>query len=150
MASASSSAAAACEAASPGVASAATHALLDSLPEDPLQQKIAKLKEEQETLRRARKDVRKQMKNTKRQQTRLRHRARLMSDEDLVSVLLMRKSRKSAADGARRGEAKAGGAARKLTELEESRRAEEADSRMEDTGAAAAPLADGSASERDG
>jgi hypothetical protein len=149
MASASSPATAGGQAAPLGVAASATDALLDKLPEDPLKQKIAKLKEEQETLRKARKEVRKQMKNTKRQQTRLRHRARLMTDEDLVAVLLMRKSRKAAAEGGKRGASQNTGEKRGAAGREDCVSEEEAERRMEETGDQVAPLADGDASDRE-
>ena len=149
MAAASSAAASAGEAPPPGVAASATDTLLDKLPEDPLRQKIAKLKEEQETLRKARKEVRKQMKNTKRQQTRLRHRARLMSDEDLVAVLLMRKSRKAAAESGKRGASQNAGEKRGAAGREDHASEGETERGTEESGDKVAPLADGNASDRE-
>jgi len=76
---------------------AAAGAVVSALPADPLVAKIAALKREQEEVKRRKLELRKQMKNATRSQARLRKRARLMTDEDLVAVLLMRKTAKEAA-----------------------------------------------------
>lgn len=80
-----------------GGLAAATGAVVSALPADPLKDKILALKREQEEVKRRKKELRKQMKNATRSQARLRKRARLMTDEDLVAVLLMRKTAKEAA-----------------------------------------------------
>lgn len=76
------------------VTSAATAATVEALPVDPLKGKIQALKDQQETLRRQKKQLRAQIRNAQRQQSRLAKRARQMTDEDLVAVLLMRKSKR--------------------------------------------------------
>ena len=80
--------------------SQATGVVRSALPVDPLKDKIEALKAEQEAMRAKKKELRKAMKNAKRQQSRLKKRARLMSDEDLVAVLLMRRGRKEESSGA--------------------------------------------------
>ena len=63
------------------------------LPADPMKAKLQALKAEQEAMRVKRQQLRKAMKNAKRQVSRLKKRARLLTDEDLVAVLLMRRTR---------------------------------------------------------
>lgn len=59
---------------------------------EPLLQGIARLKAEQAGLRSERKRVSKELKNAEKRRTRLRKRARQLSDSDLVAVLQMRES----------------------------------------------------------
>ena len=73
------------------VMSAARAAVVDTLPRDPLQRSIEALRQEQARLREQKKEVAKQVRNTKRRMQRLKGKAREMSDEDLVAVLMMRK-----------------------------------------------------------
>lgn len=66
-------------------------AVLETLPMDPLKTEIARLREEQARVRKEKKDLSKALRNATKKQQRLRKRTRLMTDEDLVAVLLMRK-----------------------------------------------------------
>lgn len=70
-----------------------TGAVVSVLPADPMKSKLQALKAEQEAMRVKRQQLRKAMKNAKRQVSRLKKRARLLTDEDLVAVLLMRRTR---------------------------------------------------------
>ena len=70
-----------------------TAAVGSVLPADPMKGKLQALKAEQEAMRVKRQQLRKAMKNAKRQVSRLKKRARLLTDEDLVAVLLMRRAR---------------------------------------------------------
>jgi hypothetical protein len=65
--------------------------ILRALPSDPVRGAIMKLREEQDAVRARKKELTRAMKNEKRKQTRLRKRARQMTDEDLVAALMMRK-----------------------------------------------------------
>ncbi len=73
---------------------AATDAFVTTLPSNPLRAHIEEMKKEQLALRQKRKDLAKDVKNAKKRQSRLRKKARQMTDEDLVTVLLMRKDAK--------------------------------------------------------
>ncbi len=84
------------------VMSAARAAVVETLPQDPLQRSIEALKREQARLREQKKEVAKQVRNTRRRMQRLKGKAREMSDEDLVAVLMMRK------DAAAKAKARAG------------------------------------------
>jgi TolA-binding protein len=75
----------------------------EDLPLDPIRGEIERLRAEQQKQRQERKSIVKQMKNAKRRQQRLKSRARMMTDEDLVSVLMMRKNEKEARAAARDG-----------------------------------------------
>lgn len=66
-------------------------AVLLTLPVDPVKTEIARLREEQARVRKEKKDLSKALRNATKKQQRLRKRTRLMTDEDLVAVLLMRK-----------------------------------------------------------
>ena len=67
--------------------------VVDALPADPVRVSIENLRVEQAKCKARKKEISKLMKNEKRKQARLRKRARQMTDEDLVSVLMMRKQR---------------------------------------------------------
>lgn len=73
--------------------------ILRALPSDPVRNAILKLREEQEAVRARKKELSRAMKNEKRKQTRLRKRARQMSDEDLVAVLMMRRDAQAGSRG---------------------------------------------------
>lgn len=74
-------------------------AVLQRLPSDPLKTEIARLREEQAQVRKQKKDLSKALRNATKKQQRLRKRTRLMTDEDLVAVLLMRKESAAGALG---------------------------------------------------
>ncbi len=74
---------------------ATTEVVVGSLPDDALRAELAKMKAQQAELRRQRLEVSRNLRNARKRQQRLRKRARLLSDEDLVQVLLMRKARKN-------------------------------------------------------
>ena len=61
-----------------------------ALPRDTVKDEIEKLLEEQKQVRTERKRVSAELKNAQRRQKRLKHRARLLSSEDLVSVIALR------------------------------------------------------------
>ena len=88
----------------------ASKAVVEQLPADPLKEHLAKLRAEQTRIKQERKDVAKAVKVAQRKQQRLRQRTRLMSSEDLVAALLMRKEAadKRAAGQSRDGEAAVG------------------------------------------
>ncbi len=64
---------------------------MEKLPMDPLKDHLDKLRAEQQRIRREKKEFAKAVKLVKRKQQRLRHRIRLMSDEDLVAALMLRR-----------------------------------------------------------
>ena len=66
-------------------------AVLETLPADPLRTQINQLREAQKKMRQEKKELSKALRNATKKQQRLRKRTRLMTDEDLVAVLLMRK-----------------------------------------------------------
>ena len=66
-------------------------AVVESLPADPVRLSIQQLMAEQLKIRAQKKAIAQAMRNEKRKQSRLRKRARMMTDEDLVAVLMMRK-----------------------------------------------------------
>ena len=61
-----------------------------------LAQRIQQLKDEQAALRDHKKSISKELRNASRRTTRLRAKARQLTDEDLVHVLMMRKERRDA------------------------------------------------------
>jgi hypothetical protein len=65
-----------------------------ALPSDPLALKVERLKVEQDVMRKERQRLASEIKNTMRKQSRLRKRARQMTDDDLVAVLMMRKDKR--------------------------------------------------------
>ena len=69
-----------------------TRAVLDVLPEDPLMLQIQRMKEEQARVRAEKKAISKSIRNATKKAQRLRKRARLMTDDDLVAVLFQRKT----------------------------------------------------------
>ena len=89
---------------------AASLAVVEQLPADPVKEHLAGLRAEQARIKQERKDVAKSVKVAQRKQQRLRHRTRLMSSEDLVAALLMRKeaAEKRAAGQSREAEAAVG------------------------------------------
>lgn len=89
------------------VMTAAKKAVVETLPEDPMRASILALKQQQARLREEKLQLAKQIRNTRKRQQRLKVKAREMSDEDLVAVLMMRKE--AAAAKARQSETSAGG-----------------------------------------
>jgi len=77
-----------------------TGRVVAALPPDPLKADLKRLKEEQQNLRAARKKLSKEVKNAKRRTQRLKKRARTLTDDDLVAVLMMRKQVKDAGTSA--------------------------------------------------
>ena len=69
----------------------------DVLEKDPLSAQIAAMRDEQKTLRDQRNNLAKELKLAERKKSRLRRRARLLTDDELVNVLMMRKEAKAAA-----------------------------------------------------
>ena len=69
-------------------------------PDDPLSAKIQALKAHAKQLREQRQRAAKELKAATRKATRLRKRARQLSDEDLVGVLMMRKTARHGAEEA--------------------------------------------------
>lgn len=84
------------------VMNAAKKAVVETLPEDPMRASILALKQQQSRLREEKLQLAKQIRNTRKRQQRLKVKAREMSDEDLVAVLMMRKE--AAAAKARQAE----------------------------------------------
>ena len=74
---------------------AATDAFSNALPEDALSASIQKLKKQQTELRNQKRDLAKELKNAERRKKRLRTRARQLTDEDLVQVLMLRKQQRA-------------------------------------------------------
>ena len=68
-----------------------SEAVFQHLPADPLKEQIDALRAQQARVRQEKKDLSKAVRNATKKQQRLRRRTRLMSSEDLVAVLLMRK-----------------------------------------------------------
>ena len=73
---------------------AAANTLSDALPEDALTASITRLKSRQAELRNQKRDLAKSLKNAERKKKRLRTRARQLTDEDLVQVLMLRKQQR--------------------------------------------------------
>lgn len=65
--------------------------VVEALPADPVRESILKLRAEQAKVKAQKKALALQVRNEQRKQKRLRKRARQMTDEDLVAVLMMRK-----------------------------------------------------------
>lgn len=70
---------------------AASRMVVETLPEDPMRESILELRRQQLRLRQEKMQLAKTIRNAKRRQQRLRGKAREMTDEDLVAVLMMRK-----------------------------------------------------------
>lgn len=85
----------AASAAKPAIAATKT-AVVDALPPDPIAAGLEELCRQQAKLRKDRKDLARQVKNAKKKVQRLKVRARALSDDDLVAVLMMRKAAASA------------------------------------------------------
>ena len=66
------------------------------LPRDTVKDDIDKLLEEQKKVRADRKRVSSELKNAQRKQKRLKHRARLLSSEDLLRVMALRSQEEEA------------------------------------------------------
>ena len=64
------------------------------LVEDPLTQKILDMKKEQARLKKEKQELRRQLKNAVSRRSRLKKKARQLTDEDLVHVLMWRKEAK--------------------------------------------------------
>lgn len=78
-------------AAKPAIA-ATKAAIVDALPPDPIAAGLEELCRQQLKLRKERKDLARQVKNAKKKVQRLKVRARALTDDDLVAVLMMRKA----------------------------------------------------------
>ena len=68
----------------------------DILDKDTLSEKIMEMKAEQSRAKAERAKLAKLLRNTERRKTRLRSRAKLLTDEDLLQVLMMRKDQRDA------------------------------------------------------
>ena len=77
--------------------SAATQRVQDVLEKDPLSEQILALRQEQDALRRQRKDLSKTLRLAEKKKNRLRNRAKALTDEDLIQVLMMRKEQRELA-----------------------------------------------------
>ena len=88
-------------AAKPAIA-ATKAAIVDALPPDPIAAGLEELCRQQMKLRKERKDLARQVKNAKKKVQRMKVRARALTDDDLVAVLMMRKAAASAKSRARR------------------------------------------------
>ena len=69
------------------------------LPKDPLGAKIEALRKEQQDMKERKKRLQKKLVNAERKKKRLCQRARLLSDKDLVAVLMMRKNQREGRGG---------------------------------------------------
>ena len=67
----------------------------ESTPSQSLNASIERLKLEQHRLKTTKKQIVKELRNAERKRKRLRERARQLTDEDLLSVMLMRKEKKN-------------------------------------------------------
>ena len=67
------------------------------MEKDPLSEQILALRQEQDALRRQRKDLSKTLRLAEKKKTRLRKRAKALTDEDLIQVLMMRKEQRELA-----------------------------------------------------
>ena len=73
----------------------ATGTISSALPEDALSASIAKLKKKHADLRKQKKELATDLRNAERRKKRLRTRARQLTDEDLVQVLMLRKQQRA-------------------------------------------------------
>ena len=92
----------------------------DVLDEDTLSERVKALKAEQAKARAERAALAKEIRNTERRKTRLRKRAKQLTDEDLLQVLMMRKSQREAQ--AQTAPAKPGGSTASASGLTEADR----------------------------
>ena len=81
-----------------GKASPAMKRVADVLDKDTLSEHIAMLREEQAAAKEKRAKLARELKNTERRKSRLRKRARLLTDEDLLQVLMLRKGMRDISD----------------------------------------------------
>ena len=68
--------------------------LEDVLEEDPLTKQILAMKEEQVRLKKEKQELKRKLKNAESRRSRLKKKARQLTDEDLVHVLMWRKEAK--------------------------------------------------------
>ena len=68
--------------------------LEDVLEEDPLTKQILAMKDEQVRLKKEKQELKRQLKNAESRRSRLKKKARQLTDEDLVHVLMWRKEAK--------------------------------------------------------
>ena len=66
----------------------------DVLVEDPLSQQIQAMRDEQVRLKKEKQDLRRKLKNAECRRSRLKKKARMLTDEDLVHVMMWRKELK--------------------------------------------------------
>ena len=64
------------------------------LIEDPLTQQIVEMKNEQARLKKEKQELRRRLKNAENRRSRLKKKARMLTDEDLVHVMMWRKESK--------------------------------------------------------
>ena len=79
-------------------ASAAVKRVEDVLDKDTLSEQISMLREEQQAAKLARAMLARNLRNAERRKSRLRKRARLLTDEDLLQVFMLRKGMRDMAD----------------------------------------------------
>ena len=73
--------------------------LEEVLVEDPLTQQILAMKEEQARLKKEKQDLRRRLRNAESRRSRLKKKARMLTDEDLVHVMMWRKENKDKKNG---------------------------------------------------
>ena len=79
--------------------------MMSDLTPDNCGAKIAELKRKALEMKKERREVAKQLKNTQKKQRRLKEKARQLTDEDLLSVILMRRGNKPVAGNPSQAEA---------------------------------------------
>lgn len=77
--------------------------LEDVLEEDPLTKQILAMKEEQVRLKKEKQELKRKLKNAEGRRARLKKKARQLTDEDLVHVLMWRKEAKDKKNAAEDG-----------------------------------------------
>ena len=82
---------------------------------------ILKLREEQIAVRNERKRIQKDLKNAQRRKRRLKEKARQLTDQDLLAVLLLRQKEKSDGESAAKEQKESAGSAEDAGRQEESR-----------------------------
>jgi len=98
--------------------SAAMMRVEDVLDRDTLNEQIKALKTDQAKVKAERAKLAKHLKNTERRKTRLHKRARLLTDEDLLQVLMLRKTLRTAQQGCEPAAALGSPASSGLTDAE--------------------------------
>ena len=80
------------------------------LPKDATKARVDELRKQQDALRQERKKLNRAVRNEERKKTRLRRKAKQLTDEDLINIMVMRKATREAREGAaaRRAEADTG------------------------------------------